>query len=455
MMKESKKMNFSKEQNEILNLPFDQNIIVNACAGSGKTTILIERVKRHFYNIKKEYKKIVILVFNNAIKEEISLQIKEKNLFQVEVSTFHNFFIHHILPFSNKIKLNMLKNFDLKYRYECKTENFEEWKATFEENKIVTSSKDPKKDFLLEYILKILENNKSCQEYIKSKFECMYIDEAQDNNEIQYKFIEIFLTLGINIFMVGDPSQSLYSFRGANSKVFLDYENREDFISKKLNQNFRSHSFINEFANNYSFNFLREQDTINFIEDVSEAEKEVTKLTVLRSKGEDCKKYEQKGYSYIKTPSMPPEIDNVQLVTLLLEEYFTTKNVIKFFKKITNMEDSFFKYKNKLTNFFKNPTNENLKILNTNVFSKINWLLSETEIDYIVEKIKNENFKDYYNLYEKEKIVMTIHISKGLQFDNILIHKKDFYNRRGELEKEKFYVASTRAKKKLFIIRDN
>lgn len=67
----------------------------------------------------------------------------------------------------------------------------------------------------------------------------MYIDEAQDNNEIQYKFIEIFLTLGINIFMVGDPSQSLYSFRGANSKVFLDYENREDFISKKLNQNFR------------------------------------------------------------------------------------------------------------------------------------------------------------------------------------------------------------------------
>ena len=119
------------------------------------------------------------------------------------------------------------------------------------------------------------------------------------------------------------------------------------------------------------------------------------------------------------------------------------------------MEDSFFKYKNKLTNFFKNPTNENLKILNTNVFSKINWLLSETEIDYIVEKIKNENFKDYYNLYEKEKIVMTIHISKGLQFDNILIHKKDFYNRRGELEKEKFYVASTRAKKKLFIIGDN
>ena len=116
MMKESKKMNFSKEQNEILNLPFDQNIIVNACAGSGKTTILIERVKRHFYNIKKEYKKIVILVFNNAIKEEISLQIKEKNLFQVEVSTFHNFFIHHILPFSNKIKLNMLKNFDLKQK---------------------------------------------------------------------------------------------------------------------------------------------------------------------------------------------------------------------------------------------------------------------------------------------------------------------------------------------------
>lgn len=448
-------MDFSKEQNEILNLPFDQNIIVNACAGSGKTTILVERVKRHFYNIKKEYKKIVILVFNNAIKEEISLQIKEKNLYQVEVSTFHNFFIHHILPFSNNIKLNMFKNFDLKYFYECKIKSFEEWKKIFEENKIVTSSKDSKKDFLLEYTLKILENNKSCQEYIKSKFECIYIDEAQDNNEIQYKFIEIFLRLGINIFMVGDPSQSLYSFRGANSKLFLGYEDKENFISKKLNQNFRSHPFINEFANNYSFSFLREQDIINFIKDVSEAEKKVSKLAVLRSKGEGCQNYEQKGYSYIKTPNIPLEIDNVQLVTLLLEEYYTTKNTIKFLKKITNMEDSFFKYKNKLTNFFKNPTNENLKILNINVFSKINWLLSETEIDYIVEEIKNENFKDYYNFYEKEKIVMTIHISKGLQFDNVLIHKKDFYNIKKELEKEKFYVACTRAKKKLFIIGDD
>lgn len=454
MMKESKKMNFSKEQNEILNLPFDQNIIVNACAGSGKTTILIERVKRHFYNIKKEYKKIVILVFNNAIKEEISLQIKEKNLYQVEVSTFHNFFIHHILPFSNKIKLNMFKNFDLKYLYECKTENFEEWEEIFENDKIVISSKVAKKDFLLEYILKILENNKSCQEYIKSKFECIYIDEAQDNNEIQYKFIEIFLTLGINIFMVGDPSQSLYSFRGANSKLFLDYENKENFISKKLAQNFRSHPFINEFANNYSFNFLRKQDTINFIEDVTEAEKKVTKLAVLRSKNEDCKNYEQKGYSYIKAPIIPPEVDNVQLSSLLLEEYFTTKNAIKFLKKITNIEDSFFKYKNKITNFFKNPTNENLKVLNDNVFLKINWSLSETDIDYIVEEIKNENFKDYYNFYEKEKIVMTIHTSKGLQFDNVLIHRKDFYNRKGDLEKEKFYVACTRAKKKLFIIKN-
>lgn len=49
---------------------------------------------------------------------------------------------------------------------------------------------------------------------------------------------------------------------------------------------------------------------------------------------------------------------------------------------------------------------------------------------------------------------MTIHTSKGLQFDNVLIYKKDFYNKRGELEKEKFYVACTRAKNKLFIIKD-
>ena len=75
------------------------------------------------------------------------------------------------------------------------------------------------------------------------------------------------------------------------------------------------------------------------------------------------------------------------------------------------MEDSFFKYKNKLTNFFKNPTNENLKILNTNVFSKINWLLSETEteteIDYIVEEIKKKNLRNNINYKKKKKKVRT------------------------------------------------
>lgn len=51
----------------------------------------------------------------------------------------------------------MFKNFDLKYRYERKIENFEEWKATFEENKIVTSSKDPKKDFFIRIYIKNIE----------------------------------------------------------------------------------------------------------------------------------------------------------------------------------------------------------------------------------------------------------------------------------------------------------
>ncbi|MDH0825865.1 3'-5' exonuclease [Acinetobacter johnsonii] len=46
---------------------------------------------------------------------------------------------------------------------------------------------------------------------------------------------------------------------------------------------------------------------------------------------------------------------------------------------------------------------------------------------------------------------MTIHSSKGLEFDNVIIDKNDFFYRQ-KIEENNFYVAFTRAKKRIFVI---
>mgnify|MGYP001436642256 CR=1 FL=1 len=242
-------LKLSKEQEEVLNIDFNQNIIVKACAGSGKTFLLMERALKHLKNLKKSYKKIAILTFNNSIKNEIQSKMKNKTSEKIYIFTFHSFFINFILPFSNEIDIKIENK---------KAINFADWKEILRNEKIIVTSQKTKEDFLLSYTYGILFRNKSCQEYFKSKFECIYIDEAQDNNEIQYKFIDLFIELGIKIFMVGDPNQNINSFRGANTEKFNEYIKKANiYTTKELSKNYRCHKDIDEFANGYDFNIIK------------------------------------------------------------------------------------------------------------------------------------------------------------------------------------------------------
>lgn len=168
-------LKLSKEQEEVLNIDFNQNIIVKACAGSGKTFLLMERALKHLKNLKKSYKKIAILTFNNSIKNEIQSKMKNKTSEKIYIFTFHSFFINFILPFSNEIDIKIENKKEIRFNFNKKAINFADWKEILRNEKIIVTSQKTKEDFLLSYTYGILFRNKSCQEYFKSKFECIYI----------------------------------------------------------------------------------------------------------------------------------------------------------------------------------------------------------------------------------------------------------------------------------------
>lgn len=110
-------------------------------------------------------------------------------------------------------------------------------------------------DDLLLKTVKLFEANPSvCEEYSK-KFDYIFVDEYQDVNDIQYKFIKAISHVHNNLTVVGDENQSIYAFRGANLENILNFE--RDFKGAKviyLNQNYRSTKSILDAANHLILN---------------------------------------------------------------------------------------------------------------------------------------------------------------------------------------------------------
>lgn len=99
----------------------------------------------------------------------------------------------------------------------------------------------------------LLENNHQiCQQYKNNVYEIM-IDEYQDTNDIQEKFVS--LIANNNVYMVGDIKQSIYGFRNANPKLFAEKFNeyRNDNGGKliTLTNNFRSRKAVLDQVNNF------------------------------------------------------------------------------------------------------------------------------------------------------------------------------------------------------------
>ncbi|ARO87170.1 DNA helicase II [Nitrosospira lacus] len=96
----------------------------------------------------------------------------------------------------------------------------------------------------------LLTRNEHLREHYRGRFDHVLVDEFQDTNRLQYKWLKLLAGNRAAVFAVGDDDQSIYAFRGANTGNMKDFE--KDFrISKiiKLEQNYRSHGNILDAAN--------------------------------------------------------------------------------------------------------------------------------------------------------------------------------------------------------------
>src|SRR3984957_5874303 len=105
-------------------------------------------------------------------------------------------------------------------------------------------------DDLLYLTVKLFQQARDVLAQYQKRWTFILIDEYQDTNAAQYTITKLLADRHKNVFAVGDPDQSIYSWRGANIHNILNFE--QDFPGAKvipLEQNYRSRSNILEAAN--------------------------------------------------------------------------------------------------------------------------------------------------------------------------------------------------------------
>ena len=105
-------------------------------------------------------------------------------------------------------------------------------------------------DDLLIYALKVLQEDERIRRFYQDEFKYVLVDEYQDTNAIQAQLVHLLVKEHGNLMVVGDDFQSIYSWRGADFRNFLDFEKAYPGAQTfKLQINYRSTPEILEVAN--------------------------------------------------------------------------------------------------------------------------------------------------------------------------------------------------------------
>lgn len=243
---------FSAEQISAINT-VTQHTAVIAGAGSGKTTVLVERIKT-LLSEGVEPSQILAITFTRKAAGEMSerinrsdLTIKTFDAFCYEVVSEHlqrDIYIVNKSPFKDS-EIVLFNNYDVNLRLGEKPKLYDDYVAFKEE--------ENKLDFNdIEHLALTVIKDKNLS------FDYILIDEFQDTNLLQYKIFKNLINDKTKTFIVGDPDQSIYGFRGANFKLLNRYIEEYNAKVLVLTNNYRSLPAIIEIANNLiSYNELR------------------------------------------------------------------------------------------------------------------------------------------------------------------------------------------------------
>jgi|GEM_PF-475106 len=234
---------YSDEQLSAINTNEKHSAVI-AGAGSGKTTVLIARINK-LLEEEIDAKNILAITFTRKAAYEMVDRIKNKD---VIIKTFDAFCYDIVLTYFNKeIKIidkspfnesdiTKFNNYDVKLKRGLKPLKYDEYVKYKRDNNLYDFND-------IELIaLNIIKEQ-------KITFDAILIDEFQDTNELQYKVFKALINENTKTFIVGDPDQSIYGFRGANFRIISKYIDEYNAKMIVLSNNYRSSGEILDVAN--------------------------------------------------------------------------------------------------------------------------------------------------------------------------------------------------------------
>lgn len=264
-LEKTKGIDLNPEQREAVS--FNRgNALVLSTAGSGKTTVIVSRAGRLIYeNLCKN--KILTITFSKMAAEDMKHRFSRvfdaEFLTKADFSTIHSFSYKiirdylkktnrklELIPSNYKIveqilkehyskeyfsivneeevenvlsKITYAKNMMLNYNElessSIGIKNFKEIFTKYDEYKKQNNLMDF--DDILHYGYNLLSKHSYYNDWMKSEYDYIQIDEMQDTSKIQHAIIKTISNN--NLFMVGDDDQSIYSFRGSFPEYMLNF----------------------------------------------------------------------------------------------------------------------------------------------------------------------------------------------------------------------------------------
>lgn len=243
------------------------NMVITACPGSGKTTVVVQKIRKEIPEI-RDHRGVLGITFTVKASKELQRKCK-KDGFNTKRSFFgtidHFCLSEIIFPFAKRI-WGVSDS-----RLECIT--YDEMDESLKANLpplsdvgVLLSTNDYNQyenEFIQQYrsgvilleavgILAnhILNNSIACQRYITARYTSLYVDEYQDSSQAQHKLFLSLLQLGLRAVAVGDVKQSIYAWRGSSPEYINELVSQpEVFEHHIVNINHRCHPSITNYAN--------------------------------------------------------------------------------------------------------------------------------------------------------------------------------------------------------------
>jgi len=471
------------EREAILNN--EGNILVSASAGSGKTTIMVKKMAIELNKI-KDHRTIAAITFTVKATNEIRKKASKLIEKPFSVMTNDSFIEKEVIrPFITDA-LGILYSGDYAVDYDDKFK-FNDFSAGLEQlSKIkkLGSYNDNRLNFNFQIALTIIRGSQAAQEYIKSKYAVIFVDEYQDSDsDMHLFFMYLKNTLGLKLFIVGDAKQAIYLWRGAMSNIFEQLAS-ENFNSFELVTNFRCHEEIENYANLYHNDkyykailgnvehvIFKKNSRRNFI--VEEFNELIggnlidlnKEITIISNFNNDARRIAElltnEGFDFAYIPRTPID-EGLPNGQLLKELALYCKNVaytIYDFLENSNIDErnqTRYEVESIVSDLKKSETLsiKKIELILSKLAEYLGILISEDEISKFHESVSNSIYEMAFQINEKKYKVMTVFSSKGLEFDQVISFSR-YYRIYNNEHIHNHYVCITRAKEKFIMMIDD